>query len=69
VNEGAAAILPDLSCDIAASIFNMGQPSDAPQDRYLAATSIADPGRWNREHSIKREFPQRAAKLGADLVR
>src|SRR5271165_3670722 len=72
-NEGAAAILPDLSCDLAQSIFNVDQPGDAPQDRRLAATRRAeqhrDPGRWNREHSLKREFSQRAAKLGVDLAR
>jgi hypothetical protein len=52
---------------------NVGQPGDAPQDCRLAATRRAkqhrDPGRGNREHSLKREFPQRAAKLGVDLVR
>jgi len=72
-NEGAAAILPDLSCNIAESIFNVDQTGDAPQDRRLASARRAkqhrDPGRWNREHGLKREFPQRAAKLGVDLVR
>src|SRR5215470_16565005 len=66
-NERAAAILPDLSCDIAEPIFNMDQPSDTPQDRRLAASRGAkqhsDPGRRNREHGLKR-----AAKLGVDLV-
>ena len=54
-NEGAVAILPDLSGDITESIFNVDQPGDAPQDRRLAATlrtkEHRDPGRWNREHS------------------
>src|SRR5215469_4591694 len=72
-NEGAAAILPDLAGDIAESIFNVDQPGDAPQDRRLAATRRAKqhryPGRWNRKDSLEREFPQRAAKLGVDLMR
>src|SRR5262249_54562489 len=72
-NERAAAILPDLSCDITESIFNVDQPSDAPQDRRLAASGGAkqhsDPGRWNREHSLKREFAKRAAEFGVDLLR
>jgi hypothetical protein len=72
-NEGAAAFLPDLPCDIVESIFNVDQAGDTPQHRRLSATQRAkqhrEPGRWNGEHSLEREFPQRAAKLDVVLAR
>ena len=72
-NESSAAVLPDLARDIAEPILDVDQSGDAAQNRGLAAAGRAeqhrDSGRRNLENGLERELAERAAKLGADLVR